>query len=98
MDPNSIPGSVGGYVYILKSLKSGRFYIGSTENLIRRIREHRAGKTNFVSRYIGEFSVVFEQKYDDISMARKIEKWLKSQKDKDFLRRIIEERKILKVM
>ncbi len=31
------------YVYILKSLKDKKFYIGCTNDLKRRIREHNAG-------------------------------------------------------
>ena len=32
------------YVYVLKSLKDGRGYIGSTDNLKRRLSEHLRGK------------------------------------------------------
>ena len=32
------------YVYILKSLKDGKLYIGKTHNLAKRIKEHNSGK------------------------------------------------------
>ncbi|MCH8947789.1 MAG: GIY-YIG nuclease family protein [Acidobacteria bacterium] len=32
------------YVYILRSSRDGRLYVGSTENLKRRLREHRNGQ------------------------------------------------------
>jgi putative endonuclease len=32
------------FVYILKSLKDGKYYYGSTENLKERIKAHNAGK------------------------------------------------------
>jgi len=32
------------YVYILISLKDRKFYVGSTEDLVRRINEHKKGK------------------------------------------------------
>ena len=32
------------YVYILISLKDRKFYVGSTEDLVRRISEHKKGK------------------------------------------------------
>lgn len=85
-----------GYVYILKSLKNGRYYIGSTENLSQRILQHKTNNTSYVRKYIGEFDLVFSQKYSDISEARKIEMWLKSLKDRDFLTRIITDGIILK--
>jgi len=31
------------YVYILRSQKDGKFYVGSTSDLIRRLREHNEG-------------------------------------------------------
>ncbi len=39
MNQDEIP-EAGGYVYILKS-KSGVLYVGSTENLLKRIWEHK---------------------------------------------------------
>jgi len=32
-------------VYILKSKKDGKLYIGSTNNLVRRLKEHNSGKS-----------------------------------------------------
>ena len=34
------------YVYVLKHGKDEELYIGYTEDLKRRLKEHRAGKTN----------------------------------------------------
>ena len=33
------------YVYVLKSLKDGGFYIGCTANLEQRLKSHNSGKT-----------------------------------------------------
>jgi len=33
------------YVYVLRSLKDGKFYVGYTENLEKRIAEHNDGKS-----------------------------------------------------
>ncbi len=78
-----------GYVYILRSLGNGKYYIGNTQDIVRRIHEHELGKSSYVSRYIGTFELVFCQQYIDIGMARKAEKWLKLQKDRDFIERVI---------
>ena len=34
------------YVYILKSRKDGNLYVGRTNNLERRLKEHNAGKVS----------------------------------------------------
>ena len=33
------------FVYILKSLKDGDLYTGSTDNLVKRIEEHNSGRS-----------------------------------------------------
>ncbi|MBI2438241.1 MAG: GIY-YIG nuclease family protein [Lentisphaerae bacterium] len=33
------------YVYILNSQKTGRYYVGSTQNIEKRVQEHNEGKT-----------------------------------------------------
>ena len=38
------------YVYILRSIDHGRYYIGQTENLGRRLMEHNSGKVYFTSK------------------------------------------------
>lgn len=34
------------YIYILKSLRDGNLYIGRTNNLNRRLKEHNSGKVS----------------------------------------------------
>ena len=86
-----------GYVYILQSLTNNRFYIGSTNDLNRRLKEHNAGKSTYTS-FTVPFRLVFSQSFENLPLARKVEYWLKSQKDKDFIKRIIIEGKIVKVI
>lgn len=33
------------FVYLLKSLKDGKYYIGQTDNIQRRFEEHNSGKS-----------------------------------------------------
>ena len=42
-------------LYILQSERTGRFYIGSTEDLARRLEEHRRGQTASTRGYQEEF-------------------------------------------
>ncbi len=42
--PSNITPAVFFYTYVLLSLKDNKFYIGSTNNLRKRVEEHNAGK------------------------------------------------------
>jgi putative endonuclease len=48
------------FVYILRSLKNCELYIGSTDNLARRIREHNAGLSKSTKRYMPWKCIYFE--------------------------------------
>lgn len=39
------------YVYVLKSTKRNEFYIGSTRNLVRRVKEHTLGLNKSTKAY-----------------------------------------------
>jgi len=78
------------FVYILKSKKNNRYYVGSTNNLERRIAEHNSGRSKYTSLNV-PYELRFSQIFDSISIARKVENWIKRQKDKDFLERVIKE-------
>ncbi len=67
-----------GYVYILASRRNGTLYIGVTNDLIRRIEEHRSGTVEgFTKRYKVHRLVYFES-FDDIVEATEREKQLKA--------------------
>lgn len=79
-----------GFVYILKSLKSSRYYIGSTNDPGRRLFDHNAGNTRS-TRYGIPWFICFQQEFPDLTTARKIEYKLKKLKRKDYLERMISE-------
>jgi len=79
-----------GYVYILKSEKNGRYYIGSTNNLERRIIEHNSGKTKSL-KYILPIKLVFKKEYKTLIDAHRMELYLKKLKNRGILDRIIRE-------
>ena len=39
------------YVYILQSIPTGRYYVGSTQNVENRLRKHNAGHSNSTKAY-----------------------------------------------
>ena len=56
------------YVYILASKKDGVLYVGVTDNLIRRIFEHRQrSHDGFTKKYFVQKLVYFEETTDILS-------------------------------
>jgi putative endonuclease len=76
------------YVYILKSLKDERYYIGSTKNLDNRISDHNLGRTKSL-RYRLPLKLVHYEKYPTQGMARKREKEIKSYKGGNAFKKLI---------
>lgn len=76
-----------GYVYILKD-KNGKFYVGSTDNLKRRLKQHKNGHTQ-TTRNMDGLEIAFEQEYDSLDLARKIELKIKKLKRKDYIEKMI---------
>ena len=67
------------YVYIISSQKNGTLYIGITNNLIRRISEHKSNKIpGFTKKYKIHNLVYYETFYDSynaIMREKQLKKW-----------------------
>lgn len=63
-------------VYVLKSNKKQWFYVGSTNNLVRRLSEHDQGKVRSTKGY-RPFELVFIREFENEAQARAYEKKLK---------------------
>jgi len=69
------------WVYILRG-SSGRHYIGSTENLTRRLAEHRRGGNHTTHRFgDADLKIVISRVVGSAAEARKIEFALKRKKN-----------------
>lgn len=64
------------YVYVLKSKKDERLYIGYTSNLRKRFQEHNSGLNTSTKNRI-PFSLVYYEAYRSIEDAKVREKRLK---------------------
>ncbi len=84
-----------GYVYILRSLKNSRYYIGSTVNFNRRLQQHKQGRIKATMNLL-PIEKMFVQRYNTTRTAKKIEYWLKKQKDKGLIEKVILEGQITK--
>jgi len=64
------------YVYMIKSIKDKSYYIGISENPIKRLKEHNNGKLKRTARN-KPHELVFKKEYLNYKEARKHESWLK---------------------
>ena len=82
-----------GFVYILESEKTGRFYIGSSQNFERRYKEHLSGQVKSTKALL-PLKVVLLQSFPDINTAKRVELRLKNFKRRDFIKKIVQDGKI----
>jgi putative endonuclease len=82
-----------GYLYILRSDKNGRYYVGSTNNISRRLNEHNAGHTKSLKNIL-PMSLVFSKQYDTLLEARQIELHIKKLKSRKIIEKIIRDNNI----
>lgn len=78
------------WIYILKNENTGRYYTGSTNNLIRRLKQHKLGSTR-TTKVLGTDKLVYQEKFDNIQEARNRERKIKSYKSKKYIERLIKE-------
>jgi len=75
------------YVYLLRSLSSPQEnYVGSTQNLPRRLEEHNAGKSPHTSKFV-PWKCVVAVRFDDDSKAVAFERYLKTGSGRAFAKR-----------
>jgi len=77
----------GYFVYAIKSKKDNRIYVGISNNVARRIKEHNLGKTPSTKFYI-PWILIYKRIFNSRFEARKEEKRLKSGYGKEFLKTI----------
>jgi len=74
-------------VYVLYNGCIDKIYIGFTENLGKRIKQHNTKfKNSFTSRSVGEWKLVYLEEYKDRKEATRREKELKSFRGREFIR------------
>lgn len=71
-------------VYVLKSAKHNWFYVGMTNNLPNRIKQHNSGHTTSTKPYC-PLKLVYHQQFADRITARDYEKFLKIRSNKEKL-------------
>ena len=72
------------FIYVLQSLTYGTRYIGSAENILKRLKEHNLGKCRYTSGR-KPWKLVYDEKFSSRGEAIKREKFLKSGQVRKYL-------------
>ena len=65
------------FVYIMASRQNGTLYIGVTNNLVRRVNEHKNDLVEGFTKKYGVHRLVYYEQYQDITLAVQREKQMK---------------------
>ena len=76
------------YVYILKSLVNGKHYIGYTHDIFERLKMHNIGKVRSTKAY-KPYKLIYKEEFDDKTIARRRELFLKSGCGRDFIKSLL---------
>ena len=76
------------YVYILRSETTNTFYIGCTDNIDRRIKEHNAGLSKY-TKAKRPWIIEYKEEYNTLSEARSRERKIKSWKKREAIKKLI---------
>ena len=77
------------YAYVLQSLIKGILYKGSTENLDARVAQHNNGLVAFTSKF-RPWKLIYHETFTTRAEAMAREKFFKSGKGREWLKKIIE--------
>jgi len=72
------------FVYILKSLKDDRFYIGQTSDIANRINRHNSGQVT-ATKNRRPLVIIHTEKFATRAQAMQREKYLKSLKSQKYI-------------
>lgn len=76
------------HTYLLKSIKNGRYYTGSTRNLEKRLAEHNAGKSPY-DRLNQPFVLLYSESFETRTEAVRRERYLKTGKGREELELLV---------
>ncbi len=76
------------YTYLLRSRKSGRFYVGHTEDLRKRLFEHNNNRTDSI-KIRGPWDLLYFEEFATRSEASRRERQMKRMKSRVWLERLV---------
>uniref|UniRef100_A0A832DFW2 GIY-YIG nuclease family protein n=1 Tax=Ignavibacterium album TaxID=591197 RepID=A0A832DFW2_9BACT len=78
------------FVYILYSKEHNKTYVGYSNNLERRLKEHNSGKSEYTKKYL-PWKIVYTEEYESEIDARHKEKYYKSAAGRRKIKKIIDD-------
>lgn len=76
-------------LYVLKSETAVKSYVGITDNLERRLKEHNSGKHLYTKRYV-PWRVIYKETFDSFEEVRAREVYFKSATGRRHLKKIFD--------
>ena len=76
------------YIYILYSKRLDKFYVGSTNNIERRLEDHNRGKTAFTKQGM-PWKIKYSETFNIRAEAVHREQYIKKQKSRIFIEKLI---------
>ena len=78
------------YIYILYSVVGDKYYVGQTNDVARRIEEHNNPiRSTYTSKYLPWKLSCYFAVGEERASAMKVEKYIKKQKSKNFIKQLI---------
>ena len=79
------------HVYILRSLSTDRYYVGSTDDVPRRLAQHspRIVNPSRWTRSGGPWVLVFSEEFANLGDARRAERFIKRMKSRKFIEQLL---------
>jgi len=77
-------------VYILYSISTNRYYVGHTQYLDNRLQRHNAGRSKYTKAGI-PWKLMYKETFETKSEAYKRECYIKAQKSRRFIEKLINE-------
>jgi len=82
-----------GFVYIIQRVEKDEFYVGSAADVANRLKQHNAGNV-VATKYKRPYKLVFQQQFDSLDAAKRIERRIKSWRRRDWIERTISDGEI----
>lgn len=71
-------------VYVLKSINRNWFYVGFTQNIIRRLEQHNSGRVKS-TKHMSPYKLIYTREFTTRVEAKDFEKYLKIRSNKEKL-------------